>query len=418
MRKVITGTFFYKAAPDRLEMRRGGGCLSLFGLPFFMAGLFMLMISIAIIPMSNATQVPWWALLIVGFMGIVFSLVGGALIFSRIWTTIDSTQQKIWVSWGLLRPMRTTIYQLSNYDTVIIGYKAGDSDSSETYPISLKSIDPGRDLVLCEVSNYADAVMQGSLLSEFLRYDLEDLSSDHALEKTAPDSKVLLPKIEAGKEPPVPANLRSRIVEEDNRLLLTIPSTLAPGLGYLQFIIPLLMLIVFGRIFFGIFRQTDTPVVVQMAFGGFFLVFFIVIPLITVIAGRRRSSNKQMQVSLDREGISLDNGGNKANDRKFIARDRIVAVDYNTAESAYYSVQRGRSAEQRNSDLARGIPDSRLMSLIGRFHRSKGVVIKSMDGVYYLGSGLSDEEVYYIFSRIAAYLDRSGTGERTYTADQ
>jgi hypothetical protein len=34
---------FRYTAPERLQFREGGGCLSLFGMPFFAAGLFMLL---------------------------------------------------------------------------------------------------------------------------------------------------------------------------------------------------------------------------------------------------------------------------------------------------------------------------------------------------------------------------------------
>jgi hypothetical protein len=44
-------------APDRLQIREGGGCLSAFGLPFFGAGIFMMLSGLGIVPMSNDGEV-------------------------------------------------------------------------------------------------------------------------------------------------------------------------------------------------------------------------------------------------------------------------------------------------------------------------------------------------------------------------
>ncbi len=68
-------------APGRLQIREGGGCLSVFGLPFFGAGIFMMLAGLGIVPMSNDGEVTRWTWLLLGVMGIVFTLVGGGLVF-------------------------------------------------------------------------------------------------------------------------------------------------------------------------------------------------------------------------------------------------------------------------------------------------------------------------------------------------
>jgi hypothetical protein len=52
---------FRQPAPDRVEIREGGGCLSIFGLPFLAAGVFTALIGLQIIPVSNKDEVPAWA---------------------------------------------------------------------------------------------------------------------------------------------------------------------------------------------------------------------------------------------------------------------------------------------------------------------------------------------------------------------
>jgi len=36
---------FHHLTPDRLQIREGGGCMSVFGLPFFVAGVFMFLVT-------------------------------------------------------------------------------------------------------------------------------------------------------------------------------------------------------------------------------------------------------------------------------------------------------------------------------------------------------------------------------------
>ena len=40
--------------PDRLQIRDGGGCMAAFGLPFFAAGIFLILAITGVIPMTNA----------------------------------------------------------------------------------------------------------------------------------------------------------------------------------------------------------------------------------------------------------------------------------------------------------------------------------------------------------------------------
>ena len=70
---------FRHVAPDRIQICQGGGCLTIFGLPFFGAGIFMLLTSLGLVTMSNtAVKAERLAL---PFMGLVFTGVGGVLCF-------------------------------------------------------------------------------------------------------------------------------------------------------------------------------------------------------------------------------------------------------------------------------------------------------------------------------------------------
>jgi len=70
---------FRHVAQDRIQIRQGGGGLAIFGLPFFAAGVFMLLTVSGFIEMSNSDTVSLPGQLGLLFMGLVFTAVGGAL---------------------------------------------------------------------------------------------------------------------------------------------------------------------------------------------------------------------------------------------------------------------------------------------------------------------------------------------------
>ena len=63
---------FQQIAPGRLVVRDGGGCMSVFGLPFFCAGVFALLIAVGAVPMQNARSAPLYMTPLMLVMGTVF----------------------------------------------------------------------------------------------------------------------------------------------------------------------------------------------------------------------------------------------------------------------------------------------------------------------------------------------------------
>ena len=97
--------FTYRDA-GTLEIRSGGGCLSVFGLPFLLAGLFVMQIPLGIIPVE-AHRGPLPSVFVVLF-GSVFAAVGAALVFGRSGIVLDRGPRPDHQWWGLLVPMKRT----------------------------------------------------------------------------------------------------------------------------------------------------------------------------------------------------------------------------------------------------------------------------------------------------------------------
>src|SRR5688572_5768807 len=169
--------------PDRLRIQEGGGCLSVFGLPFFGAGVFLFLILLRIVPVNNADQMPafMWPLLVL--MAIAFTTVGGALVFGRSWMTIDRAQREVVKQWGLLVPLRGHTVPLEGYTAVTLGFVPGDSDTAESFPLTLKARS-GPDLRLCSLSDYAKARHYARAIAEHLHLQIEDASTDRSITLT------------------------------------------------------------------------------------------------------------------------------------------------------------------------------------------------------------------------------------------
>ena len=159
---------FRHVGPDRIEIRQGGGVLAIFGLPFFAAGVFMLLACVGLAPLSNAAAIPLPAQVALLFMGLVFTPVGGGLTSGRAWTTIDSTRREVTTQYGLLVPMHTDTRRADEYITVALGFVAGDSDSAVQFPVALRSR-AGHELKLYSSTHDRDARSHASLHSRARR---------------------------------------------------------------------------------------------------------------------------------------------------------------------------------------------------------------------------------------------------------
>ena len=114
---------------QQFEIREGGGCLSVFGLPFFCAGIFLLLASLKVIPFQNKDEIPFWGWIGMFFMSLPFIGIGGALLFGRRQTRIDLAEGRIFKESKVFVPVKTEAYLIVDYKTVMIRFESGSSDS-------------------------------------------------------------------------------------------------------------------------------------------------------------------------------------------------------------------------------------------------------------------------------------------------
>src|SRR5678815_5273670 len=214
-----------EVSPGRLQIREGGGCLTLVGLPFLATGIFMMLASFGMVTMRSDGE-PVTQATMLG-LGAVFTLVGALLSFGRGITTIDVGQHVITKQWRVLLPVRTWTYQLGDYTTVTLAFVRGDSDSADKYPIGLNgtAVAP---LPLCSPTQYAEARQCAAAVARHLGLDIEDTSTDHPARVTASDvDATLQDRLRSAASGPTtiapPPLARSNVTDADGGVRITIP---------------------------------------------------------------------------------------------------------------------------------------------------------------------------------------------------
>jgi hypothetical protein len=405
---------FRQIAPDQLQIRDGGGCLSLFGLPFLLAGIFVALIGAGIVPMRNAHQAPVWGLALVLLVGLIFVAAGGALVMGRRWITLDAGRGMVLKQWGLFIPMRAEEHSLVDYDAVVVRFAAGDSDTSERYPVLLRAAAGKADLTLTSPTAYGGSREAAAAVAKLLRLPLVDATTDHesvtgADRVDAPYQERLRAGDDREEEAPRPLRMQCQVRESGSAVEIVIPgSGFKPGrlLGFVVFA-GLLAYVAPQLLWF--FRRTNTPDAVQLAFFGFALLLFVGIPLLGVIHSVALAVNGRTVVKASAEGIAIEERRGWRVQATRIPTADILGLDYGTAQEAFATAR--RDAEQRMTQARRSIPsprpggvEPRWVAVWRRLVRSKGIIVKSRSGLVTFGAGLPDDEVRYLHAIVTRVL--------------
>ncbi len=158
--------------PHRMTFKRGGGCLMLFGLPFFLAGLAIIIAAVTGKMVDEAGASP--PLFFIIPFGLVFASVGAGLMFGRAGLTIDLSARTITRWWGLMVPFKSTTYPLAEASVVAIAREVRRSGKSSytVYPVRIKGFEKPIDIE--EPRDYVAARRRAEKVAKFLDLGVED----------------------------------------------------------------------------------------------------------------------------------------------------------------------------------------------------------------------------------------------------
>jgi hypothetical protein len=405
------GSQSWEVEGDRLRIREGGGCLSVFGLPFFAAGVFLCLVAAGAIPMSNAADVRGLTLSLVMLMGVLFTAVGSWLVFGRSWTTLDGTRRTIAKQWGLLVAMRGETHALNDAVAVVVTFDEGDSDTSDKFPVRIRR-QSGSTHLLSTANDYAGAMKLATAAARVLHLNIEDASTDHRTTLTTVEVELSVNERawrghDRIREPASrPAATRVEVTDEAGHTRIVVPHkpqpavllvvTLAFAVFPLWFVAPLATF----------FRNTKTPDAVGLVFLGFLTFFFGVLPALIVLNGylRGRRGATIVTVSADRLVVE-QRGAWRTTATASLAASDIFDVDYSTSTSLATAAR--RAGEEAYAD-ARGTPPAgaigprteRILNRLTAFAKGRGVTVKSRSGLTNFGRELSDAEIRYLYSLV------------------
>jgi hypothetical protein len=386
---------FRHVAPDRIQIRQGGGCLAIFGLPFFGAGVFMLLASLGVVSMSNERDAP--GRLALSFMGLVFTAVGGVLCFGRAWTLVDGTRREAIKQWGLMVPMHSDTQRIDDYTAVVVEFVRGDSDTADKFPVSLKA-KAGKNLQLCSSTEYGDSRSCAAAVAELLRFDFEDATTDHPVRLSAGQAamplqqRLQLDGTEIGSSER-PAGGRSGVHRDQGSVRITIPTPRTHPVWIVLSLIPIVFVTMFVSPLSRFFRQSHTPDPVGWIFLGFLILFFGVLPAMTVVNGLLRARRGGTIVTASTSGISIqERGAWKAGPVKSMTASEILDIDFSTSGSVVSSVRHTAEGQEI------GPRTERVLTALSQLVKGGGITIKTQQGLTTFGLGLGDDEIRYLHS--------------------
>ena len=404
---------WHQVTPYRVEFRQGGGWLSLFGLPFLGVGVFMWLCLAGVVPARglDSSTATW---IVMPLAALAFTVVGATLVFGRVWTAIDRAEGTLEHQWGLLVAMHTTTTRLGDCHAIVIGFNPGDSDSRDAFPLTLKSSSAG-DPKVFTASTYADARECAAVLARLLNVDVEDATSDHAVRVAASKSALSLPerlRLDGPDQDPLrPSNMRSEVRSEANGVRITIPAGPVHPLVIVVTLVPVAIIVfVFGPLV-ALFWKTKPSDPAGGIVFGVLTVLFAAIPVMTVLNAIVRARRGATIVTASTDGIRIEQRGawRTTTTGSYSAAD-IFDVDYSTTESMMVSARRTAVAIARESDgMARSTNTvspgvERVLTRIVAFARSKGITLKTRQGLVSFGAGVDDGEIRYLHALIRRAL--------------
>ncbi len=409
---------FRQTDAGRLEVRDGGGCMAVFGLPFLFAGIAVTLGSIGLLPIPPAADMPWFGRPLMMLMGVVFTLVGGTLALGRHWTTFSAVDRTVVTQIGLLVPMSTTTYRIDDYTAVLLGFQRGDSDSADQYPISLKAR-AGKNLGLFSSTQYAEARERASAIAILFNLEIEDTTTDHPVRIAAGQAHLSLrhrARLERQREQLVvrPQSMRSVVDEGVDKVVVVIPIRRVHPAALVVFFIPAVVVGFALEPFSRFFRDTHTPDAIGWTFLSFLIVAFGILPASSAVSALLKSRFGRTTVTASSTGIRIEERGVfKTRTIASLAADDIMDIDYSTSDSMFASA-RSTGEEMRRSrsapaDAPVGPGTDRVLKAVQTLVKSGGITIKTKQGLTTFGEGLDDLEVRYLHYLVRKALTRLAT---------
>jgi hypothetical protein len=354
----------------------GGGATSLFGLPFFLVGVGVIVLTFIPQEARGGDALPFYF----GIpFGAIFAAVGGAILFGRTELIIDRGEGTVFKNWKLLSK---TVYEqhreLTEFDRIRLNSEIRQSKNSSytVYPIKLEGAE-AEAFSISEGRAKNKARSQAESLAKFLSLPIHDEISGSVRVRDADSlNQSIREKFKSGTEtneiPDPPAIMKSRVDYDGYNLQVQIPP-LGFNVGFLIAfaaiaLFELIFIFSFAIPFFRNFEADSSALMFLIVFGFFFLG----IPTFILLALLGNAFLANQSVSVSNQSLSVSKG-------------------WPWKKSATLETSRIEELVIGAKSRSQGNPKS-----IATIGFGKEIQAISDDATLSFGSGLSDEELIYL----------------------
>ena len=391
-----------------LEIRSGGGCLSIFGLPFLLSGLFVLQLPFGLIPVNKPSDTP--SSLFVILFGAVFTLVGAVLVFGRVGIILDRARGRIVQWYGLLVPLKRTEYLMDTIDQVEMNFSSGDSNSPATWPIKLSGGSMTKPIAVSQPTSFTEARQLAEELSRFLQKPLMDTSTgERIIRDPGHLNESYRNRMKRTDKPegiltPEPSGMRSRVERTGEGLVIHIPENTNKRLHYIPLVFSLIFAIGVTWFFLHPLLRSDIPDLIRYIILGF-LGLFIILPLLSALRTFQQLKKDFERITVTRAFLRVETmkqgkttiteiPADELEDLVVPSRQGIINA---TELPGMKKVTLGDTGTPRMPD---GRPVPRLLLSLMKMVGSKGIIARSDKTEVAFAAGLDEAEVAWLFALI------------------
>ena len=392
-----------------LEIHSGGGCISIFGLPFLLAGLFVMQVPLGIIPIKGSPGT--LPSIFVFLFGSMFTAVGAGLVFGRSGIILDRGRGRIIQWYGLIVPMKRTEYLLDSIRQVEMNFSSGDSDSAATWPVKLSGEGIAKPISVLQPTSFTEARQLAEELSRFLRKPLVDSSTGESITRDPEHlDESYRDRVRRTGEavsflPPEPPTMRSRVERTGEGLIFDIPESPKNGIYYVPIFFSLVFTGVVAWFFLPAIFTLPMPDFIRYIFLSVIGLFFIAGPVISALLRMFRLKNEFERITVTKAILRVEalKQGKRTNAEIPVSElEDLVAP---TIRGAMNTIEVPGMKKVPLDDMGSPrMPDGRpvprfLLSLI-KMAGSKGIIARSDKAVVEFAGGLDEAEVAWIFALI------------------
>jgi len=292
---------------------------------------------------------------------------------------------------------------------------AGDSDSQDRYPVSLQSA--SAELILHSGTSYADGYRQAMYVAHFLDLPLEEATTDRSqtidsAERSAPVNERFADDSDSVRRVNQPFDMRSRIERGNGVLTVIIPAGKLRIWNIIPNLLSLGIAVYIISQFTDLFGRTDTPHEIGLGFVGLVLLFFVLLPTLSILRRWLHSKFGYSRLTISRDEIQFIEKSVLRKRESIIPLSDLIDIDYHSSIRADWTAHReARQGAIGQSDGRTHNPQvhptaEKILTLVSKFIKSKGIVIKSTTGLRWFGGGLPDDEVAYLAYEIRSWIRR------------